>query len=122
MFAVALATVREDGFVSVDAGKIHTGALTTRFLSFEGRRLVVNLEAAKHNHGAGQPEVRVEIVGNDYHPIPGYTLDESDPARVTGKHVMSWRGNTELGALAGTPVQLRFVIRNAKLFSFQFRP
>ena len=122
MFAVALATVREDGFVSVDAGKIHPGVLTTRILSFEGRRLVVNLEAAKHNHGSGRPEVRVEIIGNDHHPIPGHTLDESDPARVTGKHVMSWRGQTELGALAGTPVQLRFVIRNAKLFSFQFRP
>ena len=36
MFAVGLATVREDGFVSVDAGKIHPGSLTTRFLSFEG--------------------------------------------------------------------------------------
>ena len=121
-FAVGLATIQEDGFVSVDAGKIHPGELVTRFFTFEGTELFVTMEAAKNNHGAGQPEVRVEILGTDTDPVPGFTLAESDAITTTGRHQISWRGKTDIGSLAGEPIQLRFEIRNAKLFSFQFVP
>jgi hypothetical protein len=120
-FAIGLATVREDGFVSVDAGKIHPGELVTRLFTFEGEGLYVNMEAAKYNHGSGQPEIKVEILGSDTDVDGGFSMEAADPIRTTGKHRISWKGKTNVGALAGDPIQLRFKIRNAKLFSFQFR-
>jgi len=35
--------------------------------------------------------------------------------------VVSWRGRRDLSALAGRAVRLRFVMRGAKPYSFQFR-
>ena len=119
-FAIGLATVKEDGFVSVDAGKIHPGELVTRLFTFEGDELYVNMEAAKYNHGSGQPEIKVAILGSDTDAAGGFSMDAADPIRTTGKHRISWKGKTNVGALTGQPIQLRFQIRNAKLFSFQF--
>ena len=55
-------------------------------------------------------------------PIPGYTLracpeiygDEID-------HVVSWRGGSDVSQLADQVVRLRFVLREANLFSLWFR-
>ena len=50
-------------------------------------------------------------------------VEESD--EINGNSVrmpVSWRGNTNLARLAGTPVSVRFVMRDAKLYSFQFLP
>ena len=100
-FAVGLATVKEDGFVSVDAGKIHPGELVTRLFTFEGDELYVNMEAAKHNHGSGQPEIKVAILGSDTDAAGGFSMDAADPIRTTGKHRISWKDKTDLGALTG---------------------
>ncbi len=122
IFAIGLATVPRDGFVSVDAGKLHPGRLVTRPFSFQGDGLYVTMEAAKHNWGSGIPELRVEILDSNQRPVPGFTMEDSDPIRTTGRHRMSWQGRKDVGGLEGTPVQLRFHFKNAKLFSFQFQP
>ena len=121
IFAVGLATLPEDGFVSVDSGKIRPGELMTRPLRFQGRELVVNLEAAKHNHGSGRPQVRVEFLGVSHEPLEGFLLRESDPVATSGRHVMSWQGRKDVSGLAGRTVRLRFSMKNAKLYSFRFR-
>ncbi len=120
LHAAGLATLAEDAFVSVDAGKLLPGELVTHFFSFEGNELSLNMKAAWNNAGAGQPELKVGILDSDLEPIAGFTLAESDPVRTTGRHRMSWRGKSDVSALAGQPVQLRIHIRNAKLYSFQF--
>ena len=122
VFAIGLATLPQDGFVSVDAGKLFPGRLVTRPFTFEGDRLYVRMEAAKHNWGSGRPELRVEILDHDQRPIPGFSLEESDPMRTTGRHLLTWKENSDVGALQGKPLQLKFFIKNAKLFSFQFQP
>ena len=83
--------------------------------------MVVNLEAAKHNHGSGRPQVRVELLGVSHEPIEGFLLQESDPVGTTGRHVMSWQGRNDVSRLAGQTVRLRFSMKNSKLYSFQFR-
>jgi hypothetical protein len=35
-------------------------------------------------------------------------------------HVVKWQGRSDVGPLAGRPVRLRFVMRSAKLYAFQF--
>ena len=54
-------------------------------------------------------------------PIEGFTLD--DCVEVLGddlERVVHWSGGTDLSRLAGIPVRLRFVLRDADLFSFRF--
>ncbi len=119
--APGLATLPEDGFVSIDAGKLRPGILLTHPFSFEGTSLAVNLEAAPHNYGAGRAEVKVEILDHQVQPLSGFSLDQSDPLTTTGTHPASWQGRSDLSELAGRSIQLRFWIRNAKLYSFGFK-
>ena len=119
--APGLATLPEDGFVSIDAGKLRPGVLLTQTFSFEGRSLNINMEAARHNDGAGIPEIKVEILDHQTKPVPGFSLEQSDSMAVRGSIQASWQGRVDVGSLIGKPIQLRFSIRNARLFSFQFK-
>lgn len=119
--APGLATLPEDGFVSIDAGKLRPGILLTQTFSFEGSGLHVNMEAARHNDGAGIPQIKVEILDHQTKPLPGFSLKDSDPMAARGAAQASWQGNSDVSSLEGRPVQLRFWIRNASLFSFQFK-
>src|SRR5205814_486029 len=65
--ATGLATLRRDGFASMDAGG-KEGTLTTRPVKFSGSRLFVNVEAS---HG----ELRVEVLGKDGEAIAPFTQD-----------------------------------------------
>jgi len=118
--AIGVATLPEDGFVSFLAGKLDPGKVLTRVLTFEGNQLSVVMKATQHNYGAGPVQVKVEIIDSTHEPIPGFTLEECDNLATTGKHRVSWKGNSDVGKLAGKPIQLRFTLRNVKLNSFQF--
>ena len=108
------AILRLDGFLSADAA--YTGGeLTTRPLLFNGDRLQLNLAT-----GAGGV-LRLEILDGNGKPVPGFTLEQADEINGNYIRVMaSWRRSSELGPLAGKPVKLRFVMRDTKLYSFQF--
>ena len=50
--------------------------------------------------------------------ISCWTCDE-----IHGNYIrktVSWEGSDDLSSLAGKPVRLHFVMRDAKLFAFQF--
>jgi hypothetical protein len=107
-------TLRVDGFASAYAGYAG-GELLTHPLSFEGEELVLNYATS----AAGS--VRVELQDVDGHPLPGYTLEENE--ELYGDELerpVSWNG-TSLAAMAGQPVRLRFVLRDADVYSLRFR-
>lgn len=107
--------LRTDGFVSVRAAAAE-GELLTAPLVFEGRRLALNYSTS----AAGL--VRVEIQNADGTPVPGFHLSDCD--EIVGdeiERVVQWKGHPDLAELAGRPVRLRFAMREADLFSFQFR-
>ena len=55
-------------------------------------------------------------------PFESFTLDDS--ADVYGdsiNQVVSWGDSADLSGLAGQPIRLRFMLRDADLYSFQFR-
>lgn len=110
-----LATLRRDGFASMEAGS--GGAeLLTRPVRFTGSRLFVNADACGG-------ELRVEAVDGAGRPIPGYAAADCRP--ITADDVtqpVAWAGGPDLAPLAGTPVQLRFVGRDARLFAFWVSP
>ena len=131
---IGLATLPADGFVSVDAGpagptfeaahpRNHPGELVTRAFSFEGSKLHVGMEASeKGSPGVSdQTIVKVEILGAQHVPIPGFTASDADPLEATGTHVVTWKGRDDLRALEGKSIRLRFYMQNVKLYSFQFR-
>ena len=110
------AVLRLDGFFSADAA-YGGGELTTRSLIFTGDRLQLNLDTS-----AGGV-VRVEIQGPEGEALPGFAAEDAD--EINGNYIRvsaSWKGSTGVGSLAGRPVRLRFLMRDARLYSFQFLP
>ena len=107
-------TLRLDGFASVSA-RYAGGEMTTKPIVFSGKRLVLNYSTS----AAGS--VRVEIQDADGVPIKGYALADS-PERYGDEieGVMRWKNGPDVGALAGKPVQLRFVLKDADIYSMRF--
>ena len=116
-------TYRMDGFVSIQASP-EGGEFVTRPLVFRGKQLVLNFSTSAPGY------IRVEIQDADGKPIEGFTL--ADSPTVYGdniEYVMRWRKRgakkgkytSDVGRLAGKPVRLRFVMKEADLFTLRFR-
>jgi hypothetical protein len=108
-------TLRLDGFASLNAGYAGGEALT-RPLIFEGTELVLNYATS----AAGS--VRVEIQDVEGHAIPGYTLAECP--EIYGDQIggaVRWQSGSDVSRLAGQPVRLRFVLKDADVYSLRFR-
>ena len=109
-------TIRIDGFVSVQA-PLSGGELVTKPIRFEGNELVMNFSTS----AAGS--VRVEIQDIEGKPTPGFALDECPEVYGDSiERVVHWQSGPDLGALAGKPVRLRFVLEDADLYSIRFAP
>jgi hypothetical protein len=107
-------TMRLDGIASVRAD-FGGGELVTRPLTFDGNRLSLNFSTS----AAGG--IKVEIQDAEGKPIPGFALE--DCVEVIGNEIerdVQWKNGPDVGALAGKPVKLRFVISDADLFAMQF--
>lgn len=112
--AIHLAVQRLDGFVSVDTAP-EGGELVTPLITFQGRRLTLNIDTSALGSAA------VEVIGEDGLPVPGFELRNAEP--VIGNDVayeVRWRTTPDLTPLQGRPVRLRFLMRRAKLYAFQF--
>ena len=107
-------TLRIDGFGSVHA-KNTIGEMTTRPFTFKGKELSLNVGTA----AAGF--VKMEFLDEAGEPIPGFTLEECDMFfGDTLDWRCSWNGSTDVSSLAGKTVSLRFVMREADLYSMKF--
>lgn len=107
-------SLRVDGFCSLQAG-YDGGEILTRPLTFAGRRLTINYATS----AAG--ELRVEVQDAAGEALPGFALDQCLP--VVGdesERVVRWQGGDDLAALVGQPVRLRFVMKDADLYSLCF--
>ncbi len=109
-------TLRLDGFASIHAG-YRGGELTTKPITFEGGELAINFASS----AAGG--VRVELQDADGKAHPGFALDGAD--ELIGDSLerkVTWQGKGDVSGLAGKPVRLRFVLKDADLYAFRFRP
>jgi len=112
--AIRRYTLRLDGFVSIHA-TMKGGELITKLISFKGNNLDLNFATS----AAGS--VRVEIQDATGKPVLGYTLaDCPDHFGDAITRTIHWKKGADVGALAGRPVRLRFVLKDADLFSFRF--
>lgn len=109
--SVGLATLRRDGFASMDAGS-EGGELTTRKVQFSGSRLFINADAR-------QGEVRAEVIDASGKPLRGFSMNECVP--IKGDQTITavrWKSGKDLAAASGKPVRIRFQLHNARLYSF----
>ena len=116
-------TLRTDGFASVHAN-YGGGELVTRPLVFSGDTLEINYATS----AAGS--VQVEIQDAEGRPFPGYQLSRSAPIYGDAiDHRVTWPGGvgnflqlrgSDVGPLASQPVRLRFILKDADLYSFCF--
>lgn len=108
-------TLRVDGFVSMHAGR-DGGELVTPPLTFSGSELTINYSTA----AAGL--IRVEIQDEQGRAIDGHGLEDCvDIFGDSLDRVVGWQGGADVRQLAGRPVRLRIAIKDADLYSLQFR-
>jgi hypothetical protein len=108
--SIGLATLRKDGFASLDAGAT-TGTILTRLLDGVGGPLLVNYQAVGGS-------LKTEVLNETNGVLPGYSLDEC--VVLSGDSVtqaVTWASHTEL-PVGGPRVRLRFSLQNAALYSF----
>lgn len=119
---IGLATLPQDGFVSLEGSRTENSSVTTRPFRFSGKNLFLNLQAALQQWGAGPGEVRVGLLDGRHNSLPGFSLEEADTLSATNiNQMVSWKGRTDLSHLAGKPIRLHIQFKNAKLYAFQFR-
>ncbi|UCD30021.1 MAG: hypothetical protein JSV03_05975 [Planctomycetota bacterium] len=108
--SIGLATLRKDGFASLDAGST-IGTVTTKRLTGTGGPLHVNYDAT-----GGW--LKVEVLDEDGNVLPGYSESECDLLQGDSvDQVVTWGVQTELPA--GTePLRLQFVMQDASIYSF----
>jgi hypothetical protein len=107
-------TLRMDGFVSVNA-PMSGGELVTKPIVFKGGQLALNFSTS----AAGG--VRVEIQGASGKPMPDFSLKDCPPIFGDSlERVVTWKTGSDLSALTGKPVRLRFVLKDADVFAFRF--
>jgi len=107
-------TLREDGFASV-RGPLSGGEMRTVPLQFAGSSLEINYSTSAPG------SVRVELQDADGKALPDFALE--DCGEIFGDEIardVAWSGGSDLSALAGGPVRLRVVLRDADLYSFRF--
>jgi hypothetical protein len=108
-------SLRLDGF-SAAVAPYAGGELLTRPLTFAGKELTLNFATS----AAGG--IRVEIQDSSGKPLPGFAL--ADAVETIGNEMeraVRWKAGADVSSLAGKPVRLRFVMKDARLYSFQFR-
>ena len=92
---------------------VEKGSFATFPLLLQGRKLRLNVQTEV----AG--EILVEVVGDNTDalgkPLPDRSFSDGDP--ITGDHldhIVTWKGEDDLGYESGHPVVLRFLLKAAK--------
>jgi len=108
-------TLRLDGFVSAQA-PMKGGELITKPVRFAGAKLLLNFSTS----AAGS--LRVEIQDLNGNPLPGFALADCPPIfGDTIERPVTWALGQDVSALAGRAVRLRFELKDADLYTFQFK-
>lgn len=111
---VGIVRQRLDGFVSADVD-FRGGYLRTPPMVFRGNCLRLNIDTGSMGTAF------VEIQDEHGNPVPGFSM--ADCEEIGGNFIdqrVCWKGNSDVSPMAGKSVRLRFNLKRAKLYAFQF--
>ncbi|MEO8681189.1 MAG: glycosyl hydrolase family 32 [Vicinamibacterales bacterium] len=119
--STGLATLRRDGFASMDwlpgeartlrRGPVAAGTLITRPVTFSGGHLFVNADLTGG-------ELRVEVLDRAGRVVAPFTATACIPVTGDGTRLgVSWSAGS-LASLAGQPVRFRFTLTRGRLYAF----
>ena len=112
---IGLATLRQDGFISIDAGE-DEGVLVTPPEELSGQTLVINAVTW------GTGEITVEVLDRKGSAVAGYCGESCVPfGGDSVSHPVTWKGGT-LGGLDKGEYALKFQMRNASLYAYWSTP
>ena len=106
-------SIRPWGFVSVNVG-FDGGEFATKPLVFDGSELRINYSTS------GVGSVRVGVLDAEGRAIPGFSADDMN--EMYGDELdtpLRWSDGGDVSRLSGQPVRLRFVLKDADVFSFR---
>lgn len=108
--------LRRDGFVSVH-GAYTGGEFATPLLKFRGDKLVINVDTSATGI------IRIGLLDKKGASIDGFGVDDCDLIHTANEinRVVTWKKKHDVSALAGKPVKLHVMIRDADLYAFQFQ-
>jgi hypothetical protein len=121
--STGLATLRRDGFASMDDSAsaspvqrirpgIMPGTLTSRPIRFAGRHLFVNVDAPNG-------ELRVEVLDREGRTIAPFTAAACLGVRADRTRArVTWSTAADLAAVSGEVVRFRFHLTHGRLYSF----
>ena len=109
--AIGLATLRVDGFASLE-DHWRGGWVMTKPFVCDGETLHVNVDS---EYG----ELRVELVDHGGDPIPGFTAEDCLPISADSVDAtVRWQNGVSLSGLTGQPIRLKFFLDKTRLYSF----
>ena len=111
--ALGVATLRPEGFVSIDA-LVRDGIVITPAIVSGGRRLFVNIACGDKGY------FEAELTDADDNVVPGYERSKCDTFHGDSiRHLVTWNGRSEIPReVLSAGAKLRFYFRNASLYSF----
>ncbi len=110
-------TYRRDGLVALSAlsekGSAEGEAVTIP-LTFTGKTLILNYRTSSNGF------VRVELQDADGKSLAPFTADKCSLSGDDLAAKVAWAKNSDVSSLAGNPIRIRFVLKDAELFSMRF--
>jgi len=107
--------LRLDGFVSVHSS-YKEGEMITKPFNFDGNKLVINFSTS----AAGM--IKVEVQNMNGKLIEGFEIENSN--ELIGNEIekiVTWKENPNLEKLSSQPIRLRFIMKDADLYSIRFK-
>ncbi len=107
--------IRLDGFTSIHTG-YNEGECITNLINFQGSKLYINFSTSAVGY------IKIEILDEKMIPLKNYTLENSE--ELYGDEIerqVNWKGTKDLKELEGKNIYLRFVMKDADLFSYRFK-
>ncbi len=125
-YNTGLAFMDKDRFVGLQAGP-EGGYLLTREFILEGDQLLINFRSQVKTppaHWGGQIKAEIIQAPSDQvaaTPIRGFSLADCNPVTVRegDNHMVTWKNASDLSALKGKKVYIRFYLQNTTLYSFK---
>jgi hypothetical protein len=113
--ALCVATMRKDGFVSLEPDE-SGGHVVTKPLVAVGKQLHLNVAVRAGGHA------KVALLDESGTPLPGFGLTDSKPIRSEGlDQLVSWSSGSDISKLAGQSFRVRIDLSDARLYAMEFR-